>query len=273
MNVVKKREGLSISAIVPVFDEKKTVGGVVKIILSNPLIDEVICVNDGSTDGSLHVLKSFGNKINLIDLKKNRGKGHALAAGVRRARGDIVVFLDADFVNLNEGYINELLTPILQGGYDGVVGYLTEDSDTLFSVLSGQRAYFRKDLIPLLSKMSKTRFGVEVYLNEQFKKKNIKRIPLLGLRVLFKYEKFDKKKAFKEYLKAAVEITKVVGEKEVVLSEDILGKIQNSKNIGELKNVVERIRNKKLRLVIRKYLLRYIEDARVRLEERVVSSR
>jgi len=49
----------TISAIVPVYNEDKTVAKVVETLLNNPLINEVICVNDGSTDKSLTILKKI----------------------------------------------------------------------------------------------------------------------------------------------------------------------------------------------------------------------
>ena len=69
----------TVSAIVPVFNEEKTVKVVVETLLASKLISEVICVNDGSTDKGLEILKSFGRKIKLIDLKRNHGKGFALS--------------------------------------------------------------------------------------------------------------------------------------------------------------------------------------------------
>jgi cellulose synthase/poly-beta-1,6-N-acetylglucosamine synthase-like glycosyltransferase len=85
----------TVSAIVPVFDEETTVKKVVEVLLANNQIDEVICVNDGSSDDSLAVLETFGDQITLIDLKQNQGKGYALAAGIRAARYEIVAFFDA----------------------------------------------------------------------------------------------------------------------------------------------------------------------------------
>ena len=71
-----------ISAIVPVYNEEKTVSGVVQVLLQSNLIDAVICVNDASTDESLAILQTLADRIELIDLQNNRGKGHALAVVV-----------------------------------------------------------------------------------------------------------------------------------------------------------------------------------------------
>ena len=90
----------NISAIVPAFNEEKTVAGVVNKLLSSHLISEVICVNDGSTDATAQILSAFGDKIKFLNFADNHGKGFALAQGILAASGDIVAFFDADIHNL-----------------------------------------------------------------------------------------------------------------------------------------------------------------------------
>ena len=57
---------------------------------------ELICVNDGSTDGTLEVLKSFGERIVLIDCARNGGISEARNQGIKRASGTYLAFIDAD---------------------------------------------------------------------------------------------------------------------------------------------------------------------------------
>ena len=63
----------SVSAIVPAFDEEKNIAKTIKFLLEDSLINEVICVNDGSTDSSFEIINSFKNKIKTINLKENHG--------------------------------------------------------------------------------------------------------------------------------------------------------------------------------------------------------
>lgn len=187
---MKKRK--SVSAIVPVFNEEKTVSKVVNTLLKNNLIDEVICINDGSSDTSIDILNQYKGKIEIIDLQKNHGKGFALSVGIKLAKGEIVAFIDADLTNLSDDHIRELLIPILDDETRGVVGYPSLVKGNLLNPLSnfsGERAYYKKDLIFHVEEIAKTRFGVEVFLNHLFDKDEIKKVPLKNLKGLFKYEK------------------------------------------------------------------------------------
>ena len=201
-----------ISAIIPVFNEEKTVSKVIATLLMNHLIDEVICVNDGSTDKSMEVINQFEGKIAIIDLQKNYGKGHALSVGIKRAKGEIVFFVDADLTNLSDDHISELLTPILNNYARGVVGFPASIKgkmfNCVFSNFAGERAYYKEDLISHLEEMSITRFGVEVFLNRLFEKKEIKKVPLINLRGLFKHEKRKLSNIMKEYVNESSEIIK-----------------------------------------------------------------
>lgn len=255
----------SVSAIVPVFNEERTVAGVIESLLRSDLIDEVICVNDGSTDKSLGILKKFGNRIQLVDLKKNYGKGFALAQGIKKAQSEIVAFFDADLINLSDEYIKILLNPVLEGQARGVLGYFKkgEHLPSIFSNITGQRAYYRKDLIPHLKKMAKTGFGVEIFLNNIFKRKEIKKVPLVNLISLFKYEKRGSSQALKEYIGQAVEIAQEIGKREVLLPEDyrVLASLTKELNLKELKIKIEQIKNEKIKRVLEKYILKYIKTA------------
>jgi glycosyltransferase involved in cell wall biosynthesis len=255
----------TVSAIVPVFDEEKTVGGVVEALLQSRLIDEVICVNDGSTDGSLAVLGAFGERISLVNLEENHGKGYALVAGIRMAQGEIVVFFDSDLANLSDMHIGMLLTPILDGHARASLGYPTKDAllsvlPAMLADLTGERAYYRKDLLPLLARMETTRFGVEVLLNDAFRERQPIKVPLTGLRGLYKYEKHTPTKAFREYVKAAVEIAEEIGRIDGLLPEDRqiiagLGEVTDSE---ELSHRVRRIRSEPIRHLLERYVLSHL---------------
>lgn len=210
-----------ISAIVPVFNEQGTVSTVVDTLLQCRLIDEVVCVNDGSTDRSLEILRRFGDRIVLVDLQPNRGKGGALAEGILRASGDIVAFFDADLTNLSSEHIGALLEPIRRGQARAVLGIPGADftfsvarvvasgaADSIGAKFSGERAYFRRDLVPHATRMGSTRFGVEVYLNGLFTPSDTVVVTLAGLVALGKQEKHGWSVAAKEYSAEVIEVAR-----------------------------------------------------------------
>lgn len=94
-----------ISVICPFFNEQKTVQPFFQALLDSltplPYEIEIICVNDGSTDATLHLLlqqkkKHSSIKITVLDLSRNFGKEAALTAGIEHAGGDAVIPIDTD---------------------------------------------------------------------------------------------------------------------------------------------------------------------------------
>jgi glycosyltransferase involved in cell wall biosynthesis len=196
-----------ISAIVPVYNEETTVSQVVRKLLSLGIFHEVICIDDGSSDQSLQKLKKFGEKIMLISFNKNQGKGKALAAGIEAAQGDLVAFIDADLTNLSERHVEILLSPMLRGEADAVLGYPKRgDMPNLTAHLTGQRVYRRADLLPHLDRIAPSRFGVEVLLNDLFQDRRVVMRPLQDLVGLTKAEKRSLGQAIREYVEEGQEI-------------------------------------------------------------------
>jgi glycosyltransferase involved in cell wall biosynthesis len=177
-----------ISAIVPAFNEEKNISEVLKILTQNNDINEIIVVNDGSTDKTLEVIKTF-KRIRLFNFVKNHGKSFAIVKGVERSNGEIIIFIDADLSGLYNSHIEKLIKPLILGKKDVVIGYPNEKKDKIFYPISGERAYFKKDLVPYLKKMLKKGYGLELYLNYIFRNKKIKLFPLDGVRSPSKYEK------------------------------------------------------------------------------------
>lgn len=109
-----------ISAIVPAYNEEKTIGQIVAILKKTPLVEEVIVVDDGSKDATADIALKGGAKV--IRLPQNLGKGEALALGVEKAKNDLLLFLDADLLGLKEEHIELLARPVLENGVDITIG-------------------------------------------------------------------------------------------------------------------------------------------------------
>jgi ABC-type bacteriocin/lantibiotic exporter with double-glycine peptidase domain len=86
-----------VSVILPVFNGEKYLADAVQSVLDQDYAPvELICVNDGSTDETLNILRSFGEQIVVVDSAANGGIGAARNQGLHIARGAMVAFMDAD---------------------------------------------------------------------------------------------------------------------------------------------------------------------------------
>ena len=115
---------LTLSVIVPAYNEEGTVEEIVQRLRELPLRLEVIAVNDASTDGTgavLDRLAAGGALQRVIHHPQNRGKGAALRSGIAAATGDVVVVQDAD-LEYDPTDLPRLLEPIRSGRADAVYG-------------------------------------------------------------------------------------------------------------------------------------------------------
>lgn len=119
----KNQYNKKVSILIPAFNEENTVDIIVNRVIDQlPQMEkEIIVVNDGSTDGTLRKLKKFGQKIILINLNKNQGKGAAVREGLKRVTGDIIIIQDAD-LELDPREYPKLIEPILEGKKQVVYG-------------------------------------------------------------------------------------------------------------------------------------------------------
>jgi glycosyltransferase involved in cell wall biosynthesis len=113
-----------LAVIIPAYNEGGTVASVVKTVLAQPLVREVIVVDDGSRDGTwaaLQPLAQADTRIRLFQHAANRGKGAALRTGFAKAAAPIVIVQDAD-LEYDPADYPALARPILAGKADVVFG-------------------------------------------------------------------------------------------------------------------------------------------------------
>lgn len=116
IKTVRHNKPMSVSVIIPAFNEEKTVAHVVNVVKSLKYIGEIVVVDDGSTDQTSKFAEEAGARV--IHHIKNRGKGAAIKTGFKNSNGDIVVFLDADLKNLTQSQVRNIIDPIMNGEAD-----------------------------------------------------------------------------------------------------------------------------------------------------------
>jgi polyisoprenyl-phosphate glycosyltransferase len=160
---------VKITAVIPAFNEEKTIAGVLSVLVDVPEIEEIIVVSDGSTDRTKEVADSFN--VTVVSLAENRGKGGAIKAGLDKNRAEIVLFLDADLIGLCHKHVYQLLEPVASGKADMSIGIFengrvaTDLAQKVAPFLSGQRAV-RRSVLEEINDLDLTRFGVEVALTQ-----------------------------------------------------------------------------------------------------------
>jgi glycosyltransferase involved in cell wall biosynthesis len=116
--------GPCLSVIVPVYNEAETIQSVIRTVLAQPPVKEVVIVDDGSKDGTWEALQPLpkeDSRVRIFQHKVNQGKGAALRTGFAHATAPIVLVQDADLEYDPEEYWL-LIAPIYTGKADVVFG-------------------------------------------------------------------------------------------------------------------------------------------------------
>ena len=114
---------MKLSVIMPVYNEEATIQEILKQVRAVGVVDEIIIVDDGSTDRTRELLKPEENQPGTIVIyqARNQGKGAAVRTGIDRAAGDILLIQDADLEYDPRDY-PMLIRPIVEGRVKVVYG-------------------------------------------------------------------------------------------------------------------------------------------------------
>lgn len=159
---------MKVSAIIPAFNEAERIAAVLEPLVSSPEVDEIVVVDDGSTDETAAVAGRFA--VRVVRLAENRGKAAAMAAGVEAARGDVLLFLDADLTGLTPAHVATMLDAYRAGDADVVISVFrdgrigTDLSQRIAAFLSGQRVMSRALWERARGVVEDTEFGIETAL-------------------------------------------------------------------------------------------------------------
>lgn len=184
---------MKVAAIIPAYNEARTIEEAVQVALSCSCIDDVIVVDSVSTDETAAVAAEAGARVVSA---ATAGKGEAMSAGAAQTDADVLLFLDGDLIGLQEEHLDRLVRAVEQGA-DMSCGLF--DRGPFFNpiflrflpILTGERAV-RRHLFDSLHDEDAHGYKIEAALNSRCAELGCKRVAFVcpGLWHLTKEKKY-----------------------------------------------------------------------------------
>ncbi len=194
------------AAVVPAYNEAKTISSVVRTIAGSGFFDETIVVSDGSSDGTAEAARAAGATL-VHELPWKHGKGAAMAHGVAHTDADVVCFFDADLKGLTAEHVRLIMEPVVSGQRAMNMGL--RDRGPFWTALAkrlplvgGERA-LRRDIFDMIPEKYLSGFKVETALNYFCRVNGLPYglVVLSGLGIVRKMQKVGIRRGFVQYVK------------------------------------------------------------------------
>ncbi|HEX9681949.1 MAG TPA: glycosyltransferase [Acidimicrobiales bacterium] len=186
---------MRVAAVIPAWNEGETIGQVAEPARRASLVDDVIVVDNGSSDETAVRALAAGARVVHQPIP---GKGETMATGVAATDAEVIVFLDADLLGLSAEHVDALVRPVVDGDVDMACGLFDRGpvSNVAYlhalPILTGQRA-LRRELFEMLSEDDIAGYRVEAALNSLVNHRHLRRYDVVcdGLWHRTKEEKFS----------------------------------------------------------------------------------
>lgn len=160
-----------LSCVIPAYNEAPRIAAVLRSVVGHPAIDEVIVVDDGSSDGTAEAAERIEG-IRLIRLAQNRGKSWAVSVGIEAASQPLILFLDSDLLGLGPEALEALVAPVREGRADVSISLRGNSPWPWRAIgldyISGERVMPKALIGETAALRALPRFGLEVYLNRRW---------------------------------------------------------------------------------------------------------
>jgi len=184
-----------VAIIIPAYNEELRIGKVLDAAVLCSLADGVIVFCDGSTDRTAEIASLY-ERVKVVDLGHNLGKGGAMAMGAASTGAEILLFVDADLIGMRPEHMEKIILPVLLSQCDMCIGvfrgghFLSDTAQRISPYISGQRA-LRRSFFQSIPYLDEIRLGVEVTINTVAKRQKLRvhRVVLQGVSNTFKESK------------------------------------------------------------------------------------
>ncbi|MBI2356950.1 glycosyltransferase family 2 protein [Candidatus Dojkabacteria bacterium] len=250
------KKKVKISCVIPAYNEEIYINRVLENVIGYQNFNEIIIVNDGSTDNTSAIIERIAkksSKISLLTHQKNLGKTQSIMDGVNMAKGKLIVIVDADLKNLNHTHLDKLIAPVVNSEVDMTI--LDRGSDQFSPIgwssfiiartIGGERAFWKSDFEQLALKGNE-RYGLEVIMNMAYiaMNKRIRTISVPDLESLYQFKKTGSfSKGLIRSIGIASDIIKVSGVKNFIsqgveIEEERLDKLYEIKRKSKRKTPI-----------------------------------
>jgi len=202
-------ENAQITAIVPVYNNQKTIRRVTEILLKCSFFTEIIVVNDASQDNSSKILKKIkknhpaSKKLKILNLTHNHGKAPAIEKAISISKTPIIMNIDADLAKLKKEHVFNLKNAFFKSGADLVIAAKRYHPDLFLrqwfvDSLAGERIFYKKNIQHVRKLLRKNICrGYEQVINFAHRNKKIKMIYAYETGHIMKYSRYPKNEIYK----------------------------------------------------------------------------
>jgi hypothetical protein len=188
-------ERVRVAAVVPAYNEAARIGAVLETLRKVDVLDEIVVVSDGSTDGTYEAAAAHPG-VCAVRLPHNKGKGGAMREGALKTEADVLVFFDADLIGLTSRHVADLVAPVCSGESVMAMGifeggrWATDMAQRISPGITGQRA-IRRDVFLQIPDLENVGYGIELAITYYVKHHNLphQNVKLRGITHPMKEEK------------------------------------------------------------------------------------
>ncbi|WP_187264459.1 glycosyltransferase family 2 protein [Pontibacter beigongshangensis] len=211
------------TCLIPVYNERDRIAQVLEVVTKVKNIDQVMCVDDGSTDGTGDFIRQYWPAVQVVVLPYNQGKAAAIDHGLRWVKNEAVLLMDADLRGLNATELEKAVAAFLDFRTVDMLILRRMNSPWFVKfyrsdiLLSGERLVRKKDLEQVLSGQVQ-RYQLEVAINNYMLRhhKQVRWLPCSALNT-YKVKKWGRLDGSYKELKMYADIVAYVGLLNMVL--------------------------------------------------------